>query len=482
MGMREITRAKDEDGDDITLPGVYGVCHAVLGIWAPSHPVVDKIDRVISTVSIIKNWWQGNHSDRSIKEAVQYMEKRGFKFQTRTISKFGTGTYSGILDSLVHDVTTETEPVEKVFGVYRVKIYQSPWGQKLAYLTTKDSEYNYPMGPVQPMFIQGDPEKYMEKVRDLMWKRLETSGASELLLRFVKNQEKRDFPTLEAVGIEGDYVSEGAEKDWMDLGKLASRCQHFQSKGYSRKILFYGPPGTGKTTLARKLAGHVDGGRVLRIDFDAFSEAPSGVQNLIRFLKPTVLLFDDFDRMYERDCSTLSEMESLEGLSTNMVVIGTANYLGKLDLALLRPGRFDEVLLVPEPGDKHREAIIRHYLVKNNVTGLEAADLCEKTQGFSPVDIRELVRCASAVGTEHIMDEIVRLQEQRKLYTGASTDPQKLLALLGTAGYGHEHAGYTDCSPDKDATPGIDYAKCEDSQCEGDMPKAHTEHLGRVLR
>ena len=459
--MRKNSRALDEDGDEISLPGLYGVAHSILGIWAPSNPLVDKIDRVVTTVSVLKNWREGINSDRSLKDAVKYMKKRGFKPYRRPISKHATGKYSSLLDWIIRGIIQEATPTERVFGKYTVNIYKSPWGQELGEIIHKDMDVSYPMGQYRINFLKCEPEAYMEKMRALLWDRLTQSGASELLLRFVKSTEREDYPTLEPVGIEGDYISQGAEKNWMDLGKLASRCQHFQSKGFSRKILFYGPPGTGKTTLARKLAGKVDGGRVLRIDFDAFSKNPGGVQILIGFLQPTVLLFDDFDRMYERDCCTLSEMENLEGLSVNMVVIGTANYLGKLDLALLRPGRFDEVLLVPEPGDAHREAIIRHYLTKNQVTGLDPAYLCKQTKGFSPVDIKELVRCASAVGTEHIMDEIERLQEQRKLYTGASSDPDKLVQLLGTGGY-QQGDGETDTNK----SIGIDHSDDGGDRCE----------------
>ena len=430
-------RMKDNDSDeDLTLPGVFGVAHTIFGIWAPQNPFIDKVDRVLSTVSVIRNWREGTTHDRSLREAERHMKKMGFTLLQKPVSKYGTGRYSALLDSLCHEHLIEWDYQERVFGIYRVQIYMSPWGQRIANICTKDWSYSYPMGPHRNMFIEGDATKWMENFRTHLWSKLRHQGASELFLRFTKT-EKRDIPTLTAVGVEGDYISEGAEKSWMDLGKLASRCQHFQAKGYSRKILFYGPPGTGKTTLARKLAGKIDGGRVLRVDFEAFSETPSGIQTLIEYLQPTVLLFDDFDRMFERDCSTLSEMESLEGLSENLVVIGTANYLGKLDLALLRPGRFDEVLLVPEPGDKHREAIIRHYLTKSGVTGVDPVELCELTKGFSPVDIRELVRCASAVGIDHVREEITRLQKQRDLYTGAATDPKTLQSLLGTGGYGN---------------------------------------------
>ena len=106
----------------------------------------------------------------------------------------------------------------------------------------------------------------------------------------------------------------------------------------------------------------------------------------------------------------------------SLVIVGTVNAIDHIDPALLRPGRFDEVHLVKEPDDAHRKSIIKHYLEKFGVEHIDVKNTVNKTRGFSPADIREVIQSISIVDVSYIDEEIERVKLQRGLYEGDSVN------------------------------------------------------------
>jgi transitional endoplasmic reticulum ATPase len=91
----------------------------------------------------------------------------------------------------------------------------------------------------------------------------------------------------------------------------------------------------------------------------------------------------------------LSEMDGIEDLK-NVIVIGATNRPDILDPALLRPGRFDRILLVDVPNEESRKKILEIHtentpLAKN----VKMAELIKKTEGFVGADIESLVKEAA---------------------------------------------------------------------------------------
>lgn len=179
-----------------------------------------------------------------------------------------------------------------------------------------------------------------------------------------------------------------------------------------RGLLLYGPPGTGKTLLAKAVANESESNFILVKGpelLDKFvGESEKGVRKVFekaRQVSPTIIFFDEIDaiaprrgqdegsKVTERVVNTLlSEMDGLEEL-TDIVVIAATNRPDILDPALLRPGRFDRVLLVSPPGQKGREKIFKIHsggmkLSKN----VNLKKLAELTPGFVGADIESLCR------------------------------------------------------------------------------------------
>lgn len=111
--------------------------------------------------------------------------------------------------------------------------------------------------------------------------------------------------------------------------------------GVNRSIMFHGPPGTGKTTLCQTIINNL-GFRTLK-----FRYTPSYDYSLFAFVvrkfKIEAVMIDDFDQCDSRD-ELLEFLEMLK--KETKIVIGLANSLREFHPALLRPGRFDEIVTI----------------------------------------------------------------------------------------------------------------------------------------
>jgi len=114
-------------------------------------------------------------------------------------------------------------------------------------------------------------------------------------------------------------------------------------KDMSRSLMLYGLPGTGKTTTANTIMDHF-GFRTLKLHPNDTIKLPYFL-DLIDILKIEALILDDFDQIEMND----KILEFLEIVNTKLkLVIGIANILDGFDPAVLRPGRFDEILKIEE--------------------------------------------------------------------------------------------------------------------------------------
>jgi transitional endoplasmic reticulum ATPase len=147
----------------------------------------------------------------------------------------------------------------------------------------------------------------------------------------------------------------------------------------ARGFLLYGPPGTGKTLLAKAAARESEANFIATKSSDLLSkwygESEQQIARLFaraRQVAPTVLFFDEIDSLVpargggfgepqvtERVVNTiLAEMDGLEELH-NVVVIGASNRPSLIDPAMLRPGRFDELIYVGPPDATGRAQILK---------------------------------------------------------------------------------------------------------------------------
>ncbi len=183
-------------------------------------------------------------------------------------------------------------------------------------------------------------------------------------------------------------------------------------------ILLYGPPGTGKTLLAKAVATesdcnfiYVKGPEVISKWVGESERAIRKIFQRARQSSPAIIFFDEFDaiasvRLGGREGKStdsivnqiLTELDGLEDL-INVKIIAATNRPNLIDPALLRPGRFDKLLLVDVPDKKAREAILKVYLKKMPVQNMSKviARLAELTEGYVGADISALCREAGLI-------------------------------------------------------------------------------------
>jgi len=182
-----------------------------------------------------------------------------------------------------------------------------------------------------------------------------------------------------------------------------------------RGILLYGPPGIGKTLLAKAVANEseanfiqVKGPELLSMWVGKSEEGVRKTFERARQVAPCIIFFDELDALASRrgiELGTrvteqvlnqlLAEMDGLEELN-NVVIIGATNRPDMLDPAILRPGRFDRLLLVSPPGKEGRLEIFKIHTknmpLDKDVNIEKMADLSE---GYVGADIESLCREAA---------------------------------------------------------------------------------------
>jgi len=216
----------------------------------------------------------------------------------------------------------------------------------------------------------------------------------------------------------------------------------------AKGFLLYGPPGTGKTLLAKAAAREAEANFIATKSSDLLSkwygESEQQIARLFaraRQVAPTVIFIDELDSLVpargggrgepqvtERVVNTiLAEMDGLEELQS-VVVIGATNRPTLIDPALLRPGRFDELIYVGVP-----DTAGRRHILGIHTKGMPLADevdldvLAARTERFTGADLEDLVRRAGLMALRERIDtdRVTMAEFERALAeTRASVTPE----------------------------------------------------------
>jgi cell division protease FtsH len=212
-----------------------------------------------------------------------------------------------------------------------------------------------------------------------------------------------------------------------------------------RGILLEGPPGTGKTLLAKAIASEAEA-NFISIAASEFVELFVGMGAAkIRALfkrarenKPCILFIDEIDAVGrqrgaginmandEREQTLNQLLAEMDGFADNdgLLIIGATNRKDVLDSALLRPGRFDRIILVPLPDRESRKEIFKvHSRNKKLSPSINFELISELTNGFSGAQIKNLLNEAAIFASrkgEIVIQEIDLLNALDKLIVGLS--------------------------------------------------------------
>jgi transitional endoplasmic reticulum ATPase len=225
---------------------------------------------------------------------------------------------------------------------------------------------------------------------------------------------------------------EVASVHWDDIGGLDGVKQHMQEavewplkkpEIFSRLgikppkgILLYGPPGCGKTMLARAVATESEANFISIKGPEVFSkwvgESEKAIREVFRkarMASPTVIFLDEMDSLAPRRGMGMSDsgvservisqlLTEMDGIVTlqDIVVVAATNRPDMVDSAVLRPGRFDRLIYVPEPDEQSRLKIFKIYTKEMPLTkDVDLNQLALTTKYYSGADIESLCREAA---------------------------------------------------------------------------------------
>lgn len=261
---------------------------------------------------------------------------------------------------------------------------------------------------------------------------------------------------------------EEAKQDLEEIVEFLRDPGKFQRLGgrIPRGVLLVGPPGTGKTLLARSVAGEANV-PFFTISGSDFVEmfvgvGASRVRDMFEQAKknaPCIIFIDEIDAVGrqrgaglgggndEREQTLNQLLVEMDGFEANegIILIAATNRPDVLDPALLRPGRFDRQVVVPNPDVSGRERILKVHVRKVPLApDVDLKVLARGTPGFSGADLMNLVNEAALLAArrnkrfvthaefEDAKDKILMGAERR---TMAMTDDEKKLTAYHEAGH-----------------------------------------------
>lgn len=193
----------------------------------------------------------------------------------------------------------------------------------------------------------GRLDEARESIKQLLWEQFQ---GKSLVMR--KNNQAVMMSDARVVFEVDDAFASRLSKRATDYAAYLKRPL---AEGVSRSVMFFGPPGTGKSTLARTIV-ELMGMRSFRIrigDLDNLNN--STLFEAVNVFEPDAVILDDFDRAHGQ----ASLLETLEHFKQKVkLVVVTVNDRRKLDEALMRPERIDELYLI----DKMDEEVVKHVL------------------------------------------------------------------------------------------------------------------------
>ena len=259
-----------------------------------------------------------------------------------------------------------------------------------------------------------------------------------------------------------------AKSDLQEIVEFLRDPQKFQRLGgrIPRGALLVGPPGTGKTLLARAIAGEANV-PFFTISGSDFVEmfvgvGASRVRDMFDQAKknaPCIIFIDEIDAVGrhrgaglgggndEREQTLNQLLVEMDGFEANegIILIAAPNRPDVLDPALLRPGRFDRQIVVPNPDVAGREKILRVHMRKVPLApDVDAKTIARGTPGFSGADLANLVNEAALLAArrnkrlvtqqefEDSKDKVMMGAERRSMIM---TEEEKLATAYHEAGH-----------------------------------------------
>ncbi|MDF2996013.1 MAG: ATP-dependent metalloprotease FtsH [Xanthobacteraceae bacterium] len=293
-------------------------------------------------------------------------------------------------------------------------------------------------------------------------------GAGGKAMGFGKSRAKLLTEAHGRVTFEDVAGIDEAKSDLTEIVEFLRDPQKFQRLGgrIPRGVLLVGPPGTGKTLLARAIAGEANV-PFFTISGSDFVEmfvgvGASRVRDMFEQAKknaPCIIFIDEIDAVGrhrgaglgggndEREQTLNQLLVEMDGFEANegIILIAATNRPDVLDPALLRPGRFDRQVIVPNPDVVGREQILKVHARKIPIApDVNLKVIARGTPGFSGADLANLCNEAALMAArrnkrmvtmsefEDAKDKVMMGAERRSL---VMTEDEKMLTAYHEGGH-----------------------------------------------
>jgi transitional endoplasmic reticulum ATPase len=240
-----------------------------------------------------------------------------------------------------------------------------------------------------------------------------------------------------------EFFTETPKVNWNEVGGLLEVKQtlienviwaikdptRFKKAGISpaRGIMIYGPPGCGKSMLVRALATEsganlitVRGPEVLSKWLGDSEKAVREIFKKAKTSSPSIIFLDELDSLAmtrsgsiqqtDRVLSQLlTEIDTIRSVG-DVFVVGATNRPDLVDVSLMRPGRLELLVYVPQPDEEAREEILKIQTIAMPISpGISFSSIASKTKGYTGADLLSLAREAAI--------EAIRRNSQSPLIT-----------------------------------------------------------------
>ena len=293
-------------------------------------------------------------------------------------------------------------------------------------------------------------------------------GAGGKALGFGKSRAKLLTEAHGRVTFEDVAGVDEAKQDLQEIVEFLRDPGKFQRLGgkIPRGVLLVGPPGTGKTLIARAVAGEANV-PFFTISGSDFVEmfvgvGASRVRDMFEQAKknaPCIIFIDEIDAVGrhrgaglgggndEREQTLNQLLVEMDGFEANegIILIAATNRPDVLDPALLRPGRFDRQVIVPNPDVMGREQILKVHVRKVPLApDVDLKTIARGTPGFSGADLMNLVNESALLAArrgkrivtmhefEDAKDKVMMGAERRTL---VMTEDEKRLTAYHESGH-----------------------------------------------
>ena len=274
-------------------------------------------------------------------------------------------------------------------------------------------------------------------------------GAQESVFSFGKSRAKPFFKGKQDITFANVAGIEEAKQELMEIVDFLKHPGKYRKLGARtpKGVLLVGLPGTGKTLLARAVAGEANvpfysmaGSEFMEMLVGVGSARMRDLFETAKKHAPSIIFIDEIESIgrtrslggfsggHDEREQTLNQMlVEMDGFAPNdnLVIIGATNRPDLLDVALLRPGRFDRRVVLDMPDIVGRQAILKiHARGKPFAKGVNWQKIAKRTVGFSGADLENMLNEAAILAARQ-RRETINMDDLEEAATKVKLGPER---------------------------------------------------------